>query len=510
MKLSEKIILSYVVILTLIIILEVINKTFSGYVRKDSERLSRSEELLKQSVSLQKSISNMESDFNSYFLLGDSSLATQFYISGAHFDDLYNSYSVQKIKDPDQARRYRILGAMVKKWRDSLLTPVILSRKEFLSQSSAKNESAFNALFEKAVVRQEARKELENIMRRFDVFDEHERLALDTNQRELEVSLLRNDTTSIVMALFILCIGIGITFVTARNISTRMNTMIDLAEKISLGQYNVKIDDEGTDEMSRLADALNRMTDALEDNFIKLEKSNLELKSSNRDLEQFVYSVSHDLKEPVRMVSIYSQMLLENSPGKLSKTAREYMDFAMEGANRIMKLLDGLLAYLNIARIEINSEPADLNKVVASAVQKLGEEISERKAEIKTGLMPVIEGNFDQLSLLFYHLIDNAIRYRSEDKPLVEISAKWEDHEWIFSVKDNGIGIDNQYFEKIFVIFQRLDGSVKDRRTGIGLTICKKIVELHHGRIWVSSTPGVGAVFSFSLPESQKPFLTKI
>jgi two-component system, chemotaxis family, sensor kinase Cph1 len=312
------------------------------------------------------------------------------------------------------------------------------------------------------------------------------------------------------MALFILCIGIGITFVTARNISTRMNTMIDLAEKISLGQYNVKIDDEGTDEMSRLADALNRMTDALEDNFIKLEKSNLELKSSNRDLEQFVYSVSHDLKEPVRMVSIYSQMLLENSPGKLSKTAREYMDFAMEGANRIMKLLDGLLAYLNIARIEINSEPADLNKVVASAVQKLGEEISERKAEIKTGLMPVIEGNFDQLSLLFYHLIDNAIRYRSEDKPLVEISAKWEDHEWIFSVKDNGIGIDNQYFEKIFVIFQRLDGSVKDRRTGIGLTICKKIVELHHGRIWVSSTPGVGAVFSFSLPESQKPFLTKI
>jgi signal transduction histidine kinase len=504
MKLSEKIIISYVFVLALIIILEVINKTFSGYIRKDSERLNRSEEILSKSASIQKSIANMESDFRGYFLVGDSSLATRFYISSAHFEDTYKSISPEKMEDSSQAGLYRQLGRMVRNWKDTILIPVIIARQDYLINTNQRNQLNYERLYHKAIENQLDASMLKNITNRFNVFDERERMALDHNRRELEVSLSRNDTTSLVMALFILIVGIGITFSTARNITTRMNTMIEQAENISLGRYSDKIDDRGSDEMSRLAGALNRMTTSLEANFIKLEQSNLELKSSNRDLEQFIYSVSHDLKEPVRMVSIYTQMLASTAGTNLNSTSIEYINFATEGATRIIKLLDGLLSYLNISRFESNPEIVDIQNIINDSMKGLKDKIQESGARINIAIMPELEGNVKQLELLFCNLIDNAINFRSRKKPVIDIEVKWEYNMWIFSVKDNGIGIDRQYFEKIFIIFQRLNDRNQASGSGVGLTICKKIVELHHGEIWVNSEPGKGTTVFFSLPGFQQ------
>jgi signal transduction histidine kinase len=504
MKLSQKIILSYVVILALIIVLEVINKVFSGYIREDSEKLSRSEEVLRQSGSMQKIVETMESEVRGYFLLGDSATVTAFYVASSRFDDIYKTGNSKPMSDSGQAKLYHEIGFMVKSWQDTMITPVILAKKDYMRLGTKATSEAYAALFDKVIAAQTGHKIMLGIMQKFSVFDENELTILAANKRDLRLSLFRNDRTSMIMALFILMVGIAVTIAATRNITWRMNTMIDMAEKISLGQFNKKIDDEGTDEMSRLAEALNRMNTSLRDNFVKLQRSNLNLVSTNRDLEQFMYSASHDLKEPVRMVSIYTQLLASRHADQLSESAKEYIDIAVEGSQRIIKLLDSLLGYLNISQFETNFEKVDIKELIDAVTLSLSGKIAENKVVVKVGLMPIVDANREQMKLLFYHLIDNAIHFKSQKKPVIEINVKWEKNSWVFSVSDNGIGIDKQYYEKIFVIFQRLAERTESSGSGVGLTICKKIVELHHGTIWVEANEGKGSVFSFSIPGRQQ------
>jgi PAS domain S-box-containing protein len=232
-----------------------------------------------------------------------------------------------------------------------------------------------------------------------------------------------------------------------------------------------------------------------------LEKRALELRASNADLERFAFVASHDLKEPLRMVSSFLTLLVSEKEEQLDETAKSYIHFAVDGAERMKKLIDALLEY---SRLDVNKESftqVDSNVVLVHVVNLLKLEIRESRATLQVHPLPKIIAIESQVQQLFQNLISNALKYKTNAAPHIEIGYTEEQGYWTFFVKDNGIGIDPKYFEKIFIIFQRLHDKTTYSGTGIGLAICKKIVEKHGGKIWVTSEVGQGSTFYFTIPK---------
>ncbi|MCY2996301.1 MAG: ATP-binding protein [Planctomycetota bacterium] len=230
-----------------------------------------------------------------------------------------------------------------------------------------------------------------------------------------------------------------------------------------------------------------------------LEARTKELARSNTELEQFAYVASHDLREPLRTIASYCQMLEQRFGEQLAPEARDYVLRSAEAANRLRALINDLLTYSRVGTRGKPLEPADTNKVLELALSNLGVVIEETGATISHSSLPWVSGDVTQLIQLFQNLIANAIKFRGESPPQVHVSVEEEGAEWIFSVRDNGIGIAPEHFNRIFSIFQRLHGQKEYPGTGIGLAVCKKTVERHGGRIWVESEPGQGSKFCFTL-----------
>jgi hypothetical protein len=231
-----------------------------------------------------------------------------------------------------------------------------------------------------------------------------------------------------------------------------------------------------------------------------LRRAAEDLSRSNRDLEQFAYVASHDLQEPLRAVSGYIQLLQQRYADKLDEKALQYIDGAVDGALRMQTLITDLLAFSRVGTRERTIAWCDLSTALASALENLRVGIREADAKISSDPLPKLNVDSTQISLLLQNLIGNAIKFRSEHAPAIHIGAKKRQKEWLFWVKDNGIGISPQYTERIFMIFQRLHTRRKYPGTGIGLAICKKIVERHGGKIWVESIPEKGSTFYFTIP----------
>ena len=224
------------------------------------------------------------------------------------------------------------------------------------------------------------------------------------------------------------------------------------------------------------------------------------LMRSNRELEQFAYVASHDLQEPLRMVASFTGLLERRYKDKLDQDAREFIHYAVDGALRMQKLIDDLLTYSRVGARDIPLEPTDCNHLLTQALSNLRVAIEENQAIITSGTLPTIPCNASHMTQLFQNLISNAIKFHGTEAPRITISAEYKQGEWLFSLQDNGIGIDPRYKEQVFKIFQRLHSRDEYAGTGIGLALCMKIVELHKGKIWLESEPGKGSTFYFTLP----------
>jgi PAS domain S-box-containing protein len=241
-------------------------------------------------------------------------------------------------------------------------------------------------------------------------------------------------------------------------------------------------------ERKRMQEQINRMVD--------------DLKRSNAELEQFAYVASHDLQEPLRMISSYTQLLARRYKGKLEAEADEFIEFAVDGASRMQTMIQALLTYSRVGTRGKPPEPTDCDTVLALATKNLQTALEESGAEVTNDPLPTVMADDVQMVQLFQNLIGNGIKFQGEGvRPHVQVSVEDQGDEWLFSFKDNGIGIDPEYKERIFVIFQRLHNKQSYKGTGIGLSVCKKIVERHGGRIWVESELGEGATFYFTIPK---------
>ncbi len=233
---------------------------------------------------------------------------------------------------------------------------------------------------------------------------------------------------------------------------------------------------------------------------IELVQRTKELSRSNQELEQFAYVASHDLQEPLRMVASYTQLIAQRYRGKLDADADEFINYAVDGATRMQAIINDLLALSRVSTRSATFSRVDAKQALNKALANLRLITVETGATIVCDSLPELNADVSQLTQLFQNLIGNAIKFHGSSPPRVEIGAERKNEEWIFHVRDNGIGIEPEYFERIFLLFHRLHTRKEYPGTGIGLTICKKIVERHGGRIWIESEPEKGTTFYFTIP----------
>lgn len=326
--------------------------------------------------------------------------------------------------------------------------------------------------------------------------------SLDRNI--VQIGQVRTESLVVVIifsvAALILIVGFGVA--ARRQFVLPLLQMTKTVNAISKGDLTQRLpESHRPDEVGELARAFNDMSRSLATARKTLDEKLNELQRSNRDLQQFAYVCSHDLKEPLRMVSLYTQLLRKQSELRLPAESRESLNYIVEGATRMQSLIDDLLVYSRISEGGEAFDMVDLNRIVTTAKEDLRASIDESNTKIFCDELPEIWGHPVLLKQLFENLLSNAIKFKGEKTPVIHIRARKEGGHWVFSVSDNGIGFNPEFSEKIFVIFQRLHARNHYPGTGIGLAICKKIVERHGGKIWVDSQPGTGSTFWISLPQ---------
>lgn len=326
------------------------------------------------------------------------------------------------------------------------------------------------------------------------------RIALRVDLGGLYQRLALLTTAQVLVLAGALAAAIVLTRSLQRPLSDPIQRLAATARHIAeTGDVGTRAAETGGHELRDLAYAINRMLDRIEGQNRTLREQADELRRSNDELEQFSYISSHDLKEPLRMVSMYIDLLATKYGAALPEQARGYLATVASGAARMHSLIEDILAYARVDRPRDGATGIALEAVVAEAVENLRPEIERTGAQVRVQPLPVVRGARSQLVQLVQNLIGNAIKYRRET-PLITISARREGDRWTIAIDDNGIGIAPEHLDRIFVMFQRLHGREAYGGNGIGLTICRRIVERHGGRIWVESQPGVGSSFRFTLP----------
>ncbi|SCE70466.1 multi-sensor signal transduction histidine kinase [Micromonospora marina] len=404
---------------------------------------------------------------------------------------------------PDVGRALEVVEQESAQWRTQVAEPVIATVERDGPAAG------------RALITDETRQQFDGI-----------RTSVDTLQDEIlsvrqEAADRVNSTSNtlvvllIIAALVVTTAGVVMLLSLDRILIRPLADLVSQVREVADGDYRHHIEGSGPPEFRRLAEDIDQMRmkiardldevrearERIEWVNSQLQKQAEELTRSNRDLEQFAYVASHDLQEPLRKVASFCQLLQRRYAGQLDERADQYIAFAVDGAQRMQRLINDLLAFSRIGRLTTGFTEVDLNKVMGDVAGQTEAALQYADAELTWGEMPTIRGEEPLLTNLLVNLVSNSVKFRRPDvPPKVHVSARLVDGEWEISCRDNGIGIEPEFADKIFVIFQRLHSKDAYPGTGIGLAIVKKIVEYHGGRVWVDTDTDEGTVIRFTLP----------
>jgi signal transduction histidine kinase len=309
-----------------------------------------------------------------------------------------------------------------------------------------------------------------------------------------------NTALAVLFALLLAC-GVGLALIVRYAVMKPIGQLTEQVRKVAAGDFDHTLHVDRPAELAELSSHIDAMRDRIVSAWRVATEQAEELRRSNGELEQFAYVASHDLQEPLRKVASFTQMLEQRYGPQLDERAKQYIHYAVDGAKRMQLLINDLLDFSRVGRVTGEHSVTDSGEALNRALDNLSAAVEDTEATITRDPMPKVTGNRLQLTQLFQNLIENAIKFRSEEPPRVHIGVRRSGVMWEFSCSDNGIGIEPKYADRIFLIFQRLHPRDVYPGTGIGLALCRKIVEYHGGQLWLDSgTEGQGATFRWTLP----------
>ncbi|MFI7335390.1 sensor histidine kinase [Micromonospora aurantiaca (nom. illeg.)] len=456
-----------------------------------------------QAQELMSVLLDQETSVRGYAVNGDRSDLEPYQEGVKREQSLVTSIRDLSADYPDVRRSLDVVEQQTAQWRAQVAEPVITTVEQDGAEAG------------QALITDATRQQFDGI-----------RASVNTLQDEIltvrEETADRVNSTSntlvvllIIAALVVTAAGVVMLLSLDRILIRPLAALVSQVREVADGDYRHHIEGSGPPEFRRLAEDIDQMRmkiareldevrearERIEWVNSQLQKQAEELTRSNRDLEQFAYVASHDLQEPLRKVASFCQLLQRRYAGQLDERADQYIAFAVDGAQRMQRLINDLLAFSRIGRLTTGFTEVDLNKVMGDVAGQTEAALQYADAELTWGEMPTIRGEEPLLTNLLVNLVSNSVKFRRPDVPAkVHVSARLVDGEWEISCRDNGIGIEPEFADKIFVIFQRLHSKDAYPGTGIGLAIVKKIVEYHGGRVWVDTDADEGTTIRFTLP----------
>jgi signal transduction histidine kinase len=324
--------------------------------------------------------------------------------------------------------------------------------------------------------------------------------ARDNGRAALSTAADNLVVVGVVVAVALLALILLLALLAHYGVVRPVSKLVTEVRLVADGQFQREVSGSGPREIANLASDIDLMRLHIVDELETLRQLHDELARSNRDLEQFAYVASHDLQEPLRKVASFCQLLERRYQGQLDERADQYIGFAVDGAKRMQVLINDLLAFSRVGRLTREQVIVDCGEVAAQSVANLGTVIEETGAVIELEPLPSVRGEPALLAAVFQNLLGNAVKFHGDEPPRVTLSAVRDNDFWTFTCADNGIGIEPEYSDRVFVIFQRLHPKDAYPGTGIGLAMCRKIIEYHGGRIWLDTEADRGTTFRFTLP----------
>ena len=476
--------------------------TFNGLLDARGRLVDRLDPAVLAGRDLRSALLNQESGVRGYALAGEEPFLEPYTRGRADEAAAVKHLQAAIGRDPRVATALNDTLQRAAEWRETSAEPLIAS----VQASGAK--AATQAL-------------LQESEHRFDAF----RLASASLEQALDAERARanrrlDEATSVLVQVAVAGVlagalgGLVLWRALARWVVRPLLSLGKQSRQVTAGEFDRPIEPVGPPEIMAVAAETDAMRRRIRDELAAMEEAREqlaaqaeELARSNADLEQFAYVASHDLQEPLRKVTSFCQLLQRRYQGQLDERADQYIEFAVDGAKRMQQLINDLLAFSRVGRTTEEFEPVDCDQALDRALRNLEAAIDDTDAEVvRRGPLPTVAGDPTLLSALFQNVTANALKFRSEATPRLEISAARHNGEWSFRVADNGIGIEEAYAERVFVIFQRLHAKERYSGTGIGLALCKKIVEFHGGRIWIDTDVPRGTAVCWTIPvQSEEP-----
>lgn len=487
MKISYYIFFSFLFILLLFSLTTYINFRQSEDVKENAEYVSRSTVIIRNSARFQRNILNMVSGLRGYLLTGETYFVQAFDSATVENQSILKELSLLIPDTSKQKQALNEIEALNSKWVNKFAYP--LRQAKMMSGVSNKDLAAFNKLYREKIYNSNEKDINIQLQEKFREFSNYEYASRDSKKLKLAQSVQSTKNLSFTLTSFSIIAGFIIAGLLAYSISNRILKMVHMSNSIAAGNYNVFMKDKGRDELSKLAASLNHMARMLSEN-ISL------LKRKNEELDQFAHVVSHDLKAPLRGVDNVVSWIEEDHGHELSPKVQEYLQMIKGRVVRGENLIQGILSYARVGKNIPEKEAVD----VGALINEIAETLSFRPGlslKVEANL-PVLHTQKFPLLQVFANLIGNAIKYHDKASGTIKVYHKEHPNHYAFFVEDDGPGIAKNYHDKIFIIFQTLQERDSFESTGVGLAIVKKILEARKEKIQVASTPGNGAIFSFT------------